>query len=184
MASSRGFHGRSPIRSRSRRLVAWDGGPFATKSAITSVGKSVWTTGVALDKDEESTIVRIRGQIIVLLELATAAGDGFAGAIGIGLATTQAFAAGSASLPGPGTDPDWGGWIWHSYFYTFGVAAQSQGADVPRNAMADLRIPIDSKAMRKMDSNMTLFGVTETQTEMGTAGMSYVADTRVLVKLP
>jgi len=178
-----GFHGRSQIRSR-RRQVAWDGGPFMTITDISATGKLLWTIGVVLDKDEESTIVRIRGQILARLVLSTAAGDGMSFAVGLGLVNSQAFTAGAGSVPGPGTDPDWGGWLWHQYFYVYGTAAQSLGQDTARNANSDVRIEIDSKAMRKMDSNQTLFGMFEVQAEAGTATVRLLADTRVLVKLP
>ena len=119
------------------------------------------------------------------LDLATAAGDGFLGALGIGIVTTDAFDAGITAVPGPFSDSDWDGWIWHHFFQLRGIAVQSQGADVAINSVGGtLRIPIDSKAMRIQSDNEVLFGMTETAVETGTAGMVVVADTRVLDKLP
>ena len=176
---------RSQLRSRvPRRKTVWDAGPLTTVGGQTSatVGKVLWTTAVALASDAVGTLVRTRGHILVQLDLATAAGDGFLGAIGLGIASSDAFNTAGA-LPGPFSDPAWPGWFWHQFFSLRGVAAQSQGADIARNAMADLRIDIDSKAMRIQKSNEVLFGMLETGSETGTAGLHFTAQTRLLYKL-
>ena len=102
----------------------------------------------------------------------------------MGIVTVQAFTVGGVTaLPAPFTTPEWDGWLWHSYFQMHGVSAQAVGADVARNVSADLRMVIDSKAMRKISENEVLFGVLEVGVETGTAQLRYSADTRVLFKL-
>ena len=169
-------------RSQKRESV-WDAGPNLVIAAISATGKTLWTNGRVLATESKATIVRIRGVMTFQLDLATAAGNGLSGAVGIGLVSQEAFAAGVASIPGPFDQPEWKGWMWHHYFSIRGVAAQSAGADVARNVSADLRLEIDSKAMRKMGSNETLFGIIDVEAEDGTASMAVVADTRVLFKL-
>ncbi len=182
MAFSRGFRGRS--RSPSKRLTAWADGPNNTLEGQAAVGNNGWTTGVVLAAESAATIVRIRGLLSLYLDLSTAAGDGFSGAVGLGIVTQQAFDAGSASLPDPFDDSFWAGWMWHSFWHLHGIAAQSQGQDVAVNAATDvLRIPIDTKAMRKFDLNQVLVGVIKLNVETGIAGLRFIADTRVLVKL-
>ena len=112
---------------------------------------------------------------------ASVAGDGFDGALGIGIVSTEAFGVASAGgVPGALTDADWDGWIWHSFFHLHQIAAtESEGS----NAVGSVaRITIDSKAMRIFEDSETLFGDVETVTD-GTAVGELWADTRILLKL-
>ena len=120
-------------------------------------------------------LIRTRGFIHYFLNAATAQGDGFFGAVGLGITTGFAFAAGSASCPGPLTESDWDGWFWHSFF-DVRLAETSLF-----NSFAHQRIEIDSKAMRKLDSQDVIFGMTEVL-ESGTAVLEMHGDTRLLVK--
>ena len=176
----RGFQARS-LRSSPKRLSAWGGGPADVQGVIAGTGKTLWGAGT-VTTESQVTIVRLRGMISMRLILSTSAGDGFHGAVGIGIATSAAFAIGVTALPGPITNVEWGGWMWHQFFQSLGVAVQSVGADVPRNTTADLRIPIDSKAMRKFGQDQVLFGMYES-TEVGVASLTLDADTRLLAKL-
>ena len=180
MALRRGFQGRIPARSK--RIVAWGFGPDFIQGVVAGTGKTLWSTAIALTGNPRATIVRIRGSLMLRLILATSVGDGFHGAIGLGVTTNEAFTAGAASIPGPVTQADWGGWMWHSFFQVLGIAAQSSGQDTARNITADIRMDIDSKAMRKFEDEQVLFGMVES-TEVGVASMSVDADTRVLFKL-
>ncbi len=176
---------RSAFPRSQRRKTFWDDGPLTTIGGQTSVTveKVPWATGAILATESMVTLVRTRGEILIQLDLATAAGDGFAGALGIGIVSGDAAVVGATAMPGPFSDADWPGWLWHQYFHLRGVASQSQGQDVARNSMADLRIQIDSKAQRIIKSNETVFGMLETASETGTAGLFFVAQTRILSKL-
>ena len=114
------------------------------------------------------------------LTVATAAGDGYAGAVGIYMMTEKAFAAGDASSLAPLADANSDMWLWHSFFdvrtltTTLGDGVNAQAASV--------RIPIDSKAMRKdFDPERVMVGVTDV-VEIGTATLIWHADTRQLFK--
>ena len=104
-------------------------------------------------------------------------GGGFAGAVGIGLVTDQAFAAGVASVPTPVTESAWDGWIYHRFFDT---RAASTATDTFAGSFE--RWEMDSKAMRKWDEDMTLFAVTEV-VEAGVCTLRVRADSRLLVML-
>ncbi len=175
--------GRFPRQSQTRRQTIWSKGPNQESTAITSTGKVLWTNGRALVSEAKATIVRIRGSLLMTLNKATTAGDGIVGAVGMGIVSTDAFGQGVASMPGPYDNPEWPGWIWHSYFHVKGVAAQTIGQDVARNSGLDVRLEIDSKAMRKWASNEVLMGVWDTDIETGDAQVNVVADTRILIKL-
>ncbi len=177
MAFPRGRSGR--IASSSRRLTEWTDGPGnPSVQQITAAGATQVTTG--LEALEALTVVRIRGEISLKLSTVTTVGDGFTNlGLGIGLVTTDAFDAGAASLPGPLTDKDWSGWIWHQLM---GQMAGSATTEVGRFPMEAIRYVIDTKAMRKMRPNQVLVGVVETGTEVGTAVLDFVMNTRMLFK--
>ena len=176
MARPRGF----PRRSGTKRSTSWANGAAAADVAITATGKGLWTTGVVLSAALKVTIVRTRGLANILLTSATAAGDGFHGALGLALVPTTAFVAGSAAIPGPFTEEDWDGWLWHSYFDVRAITATI--ADGVNAALVSQRMEIDSKAMRIFDEDMTLVGMFEV-VESGTAVAELHASTRLLVKL-
>jgi len=170
---------RGPTRT-SRRSTAWGVGPSATNIAVSSSTPQLWTLGSVLQLDDKSTIVRIRGHGLVLLESATAADDGFVGAVGIGIVTTAAFTAGVTAVPTPITEEDWEGWMWHQYISIQAFSATAN--DIASSLASAQRFEIDSKAMRKQNADETLFGAIEL-TLNGTAVATFNARTRVLDKL-
>jgi len=166
--------GFSPRRSSG---VARDWGAGPGSSVVTSrsssgqdiLGAGVQTTG------SELTLLRTRGIFEIFLLSATSAGDGFFGAVGIGVFTDQAFTAGVASLPLPLSDTFSNVWLWHSFFSVHAGVAGGLGA----GAEAHQRIMIDSKAMRKFDANQVITCVAE-YVELGTAQASVFMDSRIL----
>ena len=171
--SHRGF---SQVRSQ-RRVTTWEEGPGSqtvTNLSSSSVG-FVGSTIIPLD--EGLTIVRIRGRIMAYLMTITAAGDGFSGAFGIGIATTAAVATGIASVPTPVTEMSDDNWLYWTPFQMFG---QSAGLSVGPSEVINLEV--DTKAMRKFFSGMQLYAAIEV-VEEGTAVGELWFDSRLLVKL-
>jgi len=164
-----------------RRPVTWAVGPTIVQQAISATGKLLWTTSITgAGEALERTVMRIRGGGLIHLLTATAAGDGFSFGLGIGLVSEQAQATGPGAIPGPLTDRDWDGWIWHMQGSIVAVTATiSDGV----NAVSVARhFDIDSKAMRKWDSDAdAIVGVLEV-TELGTATAEIQASTRLLLK--
>ena len=169
----RSFQGR-------RRAKAWDDGPggtgvtefAATGSAILGSGR---TSNVA-----DITLARLRGACQVFLQTAAGAGEGFHGAVGVAIVTSAAFAAGVASVPTPITERGWDGWLYHQFFDIH--AAEATTANVVQAATGNHRWDVDSKAMRKLEADMTLMAVAEV-VEIGTATMDIFFDSRVLFLL-
>ena len=176
MARGRSGYG-SSRRGTARRLTSWGAGPGSQSSlGVSASSNSFLGAGLVITSDEEVTIVRIRGLFRVLLTAATAVGDGFFGAVGIGIVATSAFDAGISSVPTPVTEVSWEGWLWHSFFgvhRSLGDGAPSESTD----------LVIDSKAMRKQNSDEVLYAAVEL-TEEGTATADLYLDARVLDKLP
>jgi len=133
------------------------------------------------------TLVRTRGQLLLFLQQAAAAGDGFTGAFGIGMVTDEAFTAGVASMPGPLNSDEWDGWLFHSYFALFASSiisdTVSSADDFPNVQSAAFRLEVDSKAMRKTKSFNVMFAAVEVQ-EVGTADIRWAFNSRQLFKLP
>ena len=178
MPSRSGYNPRIPSRSSVRRETKWSVGPNDSSGASSS-GQVLWTNGVVLSTESLATIVRIRGFWDCWLTAGDAANAGFEGAIGLGLVSDEAFAAGAASVPGPISEVDWDGWMFHQFFNvkTQGAFNVASGLN-----MAYQRISIDCKAMRKITDGYTLCGVVE-HTEIGTAVLAQEGNTRVLLKL-
>ena len=178
MAHSRRFA--RPIRS-SRRTTLWNEGPFSQAiQSVTAAGLTIIGTGQSAFGS--TTIVRIRGEFVMWLEVVTAIGDGFTrGAVGIGIVTADAFGIGGTAMPSPGSNADWGGWMWYQSFGPLVGLSVTEADNSGRLSM--VRFPIDTKAMRKMQPNEVLFGALSLSTEIGAATVSFGMNTRMLVKL-
>ena len=180
MARSRGF----PLRQfpTSKRQTAWASGPEAVALSLAASGKAIWTFGVALlAGGDKATIVRTRGFGRVHLR-GSAGGitDGFAGAVGLAIVPSTAFAIGVTAIPGPLTEEDWDGWLWHEFFDI--RTTTSVTADLGEQVIASKAFVIDSKAMRKISGDETVVGMLEA-TETGVEALAFNARCRMLVKL-
>ena len=174
MARRRGFS--QAVGTRTRRATNWGIGPGGT--GITSISASssvILGSGVALVTTDPVTIVRTRGQFDAFLTSASTPGDGYQGAIGIGIVSSPAFAIGITAMPTPLTEVEWDGWLYHRFF-----GAHNPKVDV--SDAAGVSIEVDSKAMRKWGDAVTLFAAIEV-VEIGTAVLNVFFDSRVLIKI-
>ena len=176
------------IRSQ-RKRTSWDVGPETAgggqPQTITASLGELAAVAVQLLVDNQ-TLVRTRGELMMLLETSSLQGNGFHGAFGIAKATTAAITAGAASVPTPLTEEEWDGWIYHRYFSllsggTIAVATAAQQADQVNATTAALRLEVDSKAMRKVEIFEGLYAAIEV-VEFGTAQMTWSFNSRLLFK--
>ncbi len=167
--------------SSSRRLTEWSEGPKNDViQSITAAGGTLVSTGS--EAQESLTTVRIRGEWVLWLEAVGTIGDGFSGVgLGIGIVSADAFAQGVAATPIPFNDADWGGWIW--YHMMGPIVGFSVTESENTGPVSQVRVPIDSKAMRKTGPNEVLFGSIQTIGEVGAATLSFGMRTRILDKL-
>jgi len=178
MPSRRGFH---PVRNRSRRLMSWGVGPGSqVLTQLTASGSSILGSGAVLATEDRSTVIRIRGYFQAYLSLITTLNDGYHAALGIGIASGDAFGIGQTALPNPLDDVDWPGWMYHRFFDVHGVTAGE--ADGINAGIATTGFEVDTKAMRKWGSNEVLFASVQV-VEAGTATINMFFDTRILLKL-
>ena len=186
MASSR--RSRFPRQSVVHRS-SWEVGPETSggggPQAFSGTGAILAGTAVQAAVDG-LTLIRTRGEFLMYLLSATAAGDGFHGAIGIAKATTAAIVAGAASVPTPITEEAWDGWLYHRYVSLIApgpmaVATAAQETLQHANVTAAIRIELDSKAMRKQSVDEGFYFAVEF-TAHGTAAAEFLMNSRMLVK--
>ncbi len=166
-----------PFRQRSRRQTDWGFGPDIIAQTLSSSAKLLGTTSLGIT--EVQMLIRIRGMMHLVLETSGGVGNGFIGASGIALVNSDAFGVGITAIPGPFTDAHWDNWIWHTFFDVRSITATI--ADGVNAGVCHVRIPVDSKAMRKWDPAETLVWMTEVS-ESGAATLKVNADSRILLK--
>jgi len=177
VARERGIHrGRALSKPRA---TGWNDGTGGTGiSGFTASGAFFMGNAFGFTADG-FTIVRQRGLLRLWGTLATAPGDGFVGAFGIGLATTAAVVAGVAAVPTPITEQDDENWMfWHAISVHNPVVSSTE---IARSFFQE--VVVDVKAMRKVASGMSIYSIIEL-VETGTATMSGSWDSRMLTKLP
>jgi len=176
---------RTSVRHRS----SWEVGPQTSGGGSTQTvnGSAAQLAGTAVAiLTDGVTLIRSRGEFLLFLRLATAAGDGFTGAFGIAKATAAAVVAGVASVPTPLTEDSWDGWLYHRFFSCISagpiaVATAAQEALQVNNVSAGVRFEVDSKAMRKADIDESFYAVIEV-IEVGTSELTWAFNSRLLFK--
>ncbi len=147
----RSFRGNN---SRSARLTEWGGLADQGFVAVASTGATI-VSSIAFE--DPGTLIRSRGSIGVHPTDFTADGN-VVGAFGAGIVSFEAAAIGVTAVPHPYRDSDWGGWmIWESYQFRL-----EHDSNIGK-FMPTIRIPIDSKAMRKVGPNEVIVFVAESQ---------------------
>ena len=159
-----------------RRRTGWEPGPEGILSPASSA-VSLFPTGRTLLSDG-NTLIRTRGELALILLTTSAPQSGFQVAFGMCIVSAKAAAIGATAVPGPLTEISWEGWFFH-WQGTVKIAVLTEFHVEP---MASVRVPIDSKAMRKTDTDETILGVLET-VEVGTSTMHAELRSRQLFKL-
>ena len=141
---------------------------------------ALFTTGQQLLVDG-LTLVRTRGELLVQLLTSDGAGGagGFRWAAGICIVTENAAGVGVTAVPSPITDLGWDGWLWHQ----LGNVRVQETTLLGQQLAATVRVPIDSKAMRKMRSLDFIIAAFQV-VEVGVSTIEAHLETRMLVKLP
>jgi len=179
MARSRGFsQGRARPRS-SGVARSWDAGPGGTAvTVISSSSISILGAGITPVAGVGTlTVLRTRGILDLFLRSnVTADGDGFFGAVAMGVVSATAFGVGVTAVPSPITDPSFG-WMWHSFI----SCHQGEISGSNMGAAGAQRLEIDGKAMRKLGPEEFLFAVIEV-VEIGSAVLHVSLDSRILAQ--
>ena len=171
-----------------RRKTSWEIGPQTGtdgSAQVLSSSAATIATGAVTPGLPGVTVIRTRGELLLVLKSASVVGAGFHGAFGIGIASAAAVAAGIGSVPTPITEEGSENWLYHRYFavVSAGVVDGTASTDSDPNTGAVLRVEVDSKAMRKFDDQLVIYAAIEV-TEAGAATMDWYFNSRQLVKLP
>ena len=162
-----------------KRRTKWEGAQIDLGNiAIGSPGFTVVIPETLLENDPNSTVVRVRGELMVSSDTASSSDSfGFC-SVGIMLVDSKALAAGIASLQTPATDigSDW------LYWDVFNIG-EAGASHTERSILSTNRHVVDSKAMRKVGSNQALVLVAEVVTCEGTTLANLCGELRVLLKL-
>ena len=172
-----GRHSRFHRTSGPPKAKLWDAGPRQViVPSITAGGATLWAVGVQATVD--LTLLRIRGSLACWLESVGTIGDGFARVgHGICIVNENAFGVGVTAVPHPLTDMNWDGWIFYNIMSP--VIGFSVTESENTGPLSQVRIEVDSKAMRKHKPLDVLVGVTEVAGEIGAATLQVIAETRI-----
>ena len=178
----------SRLGTPQRRQSSWQVGPGGTAEQLFTTSTALILGSVANATEDGLTVVRLRGELLLMLTTADAVGGGYTGAFGIGVASADATAVGVTAVPNPINDEDWDGWLYHRYWSlaaggVLAAAAAADATDQVNSTTAALRLEVDSKAMRKLPENMGIFASLQV-TESGVSLMSAWFNSRILIKLP
>ena len=175
MAGRRAFSRVAP-----KRRTSWQGSNITLAATTGASTASAIVFEAILETFPNPTIVRVRGEVLVVL---TARGANVSDTIltcGIKLVTATAFAAGVASMETPNTDVG-RDWLWWGTKAVSMLTAQPVATDSD-GEMITTRLAIDSKAMRKVESNKVLVFVAENTVITSTATLVITGGVRVLLK--
>jgi len=148
-------HFRRPIRSGSRSMKTWLGQALPAQISDLTPTTGLFSAGNKFfggPFTEDVTILRTRGSwgVQITGSSATASGEAYSVAMGVGLTTEEAALAGA--FPFPYDNPDWDGWFIYQT-----MALRPYSSEAVANAIGfHGEMEIDSKAMRKIQSGMVL----------------------------
>jgi len=173
--------GLRPVVRSTKRRVTWEG--TQVDLAGVAVGGSLFQTAVTeaiFENFPNPTVVRVRGEIMVINDATSSAGAFGHIACGLMLVDAKALAIGITALELPATDVG-SDWLWWDCF-TFGEQIANE---VDNSGLNFNRKQIDNKAMRVVQPNQALVFVAEIVKCEGTTLVGNVCgEFRVLLKAP
>ena len=173
MANNR--RGRPQVRSV-RRPTFWEGARINHTLSSGSSFSTVIVSEATLENTPNPTIVRSRGDLIVTINSAGAVARANFTA-GLIVVTADALAAGAVPSPLSDIGSDWLWWNARAMNTTAG------GRSLDNDSEGGIaRIPVDSKAMRKVGLNQVMILVTNITPETLTVGVDVTGVIRVLLK--
>ncbi len=162
------------------RRTSWEGSQISLSLTTAVQAQGSLVSESVLETFPNPTIVRIRGEVNVAVTAAGAGGANSNCVMGIKLTTASAFAAGGASVESPFTEIG-GDWIWwHSATMRNSAAFTTTDSDLDGGRF--VRVPVDSKAMRKVGPNQVLIFVAHNVVSGSTQTLVVGGVIRVLLK--
>ncbi len=163
--------------ARSQRQFVWSNIVSSMIVTAAASGKAVGTN-VGLSSAGGLTLIRTRGWLGIHLDPTTIA-DALQVGVGLGVFSSDAFAAGGGSMPGPLTEVDYD-WVFHTVRVMGpSFTATEDGTNILHNVWVD----VDSKAMRKLKPNQVLGWIAEVTILSGGGSIDLGVSARHLFKL-
>ncbi len=133
----------------------------------------------SIDSTTAQTILRMIGEYSISPTSAPVAGDRAAVGVGIGVVSSDAFAAGSGSMPDPSAEADYPWLYWANHTFSYAGVEPSQGG-----AALSVRKFFDIKSMRRMKPRESLATVVQYVNLNGDPPLTFAMGvTRVLLGL-
>ena len=132
--------------------------------------------GGNLGLDGPWTCIRMLGEYIIGVDAAPTAQDAVSIGVAIGVASTDALIIGATAIPSPISEPQfpWLRWAVHDFFFNDTSLADGNARSI--------RVPFDSRSMRKLKPREALFVVAEYADTAGAPPMQIEhSQVRVLV---
>ena len=165
-------------RAVPRRPVSWEGASFSSLALAGAATTLTMQSEANLESDREPTIVRVRGEIVWGLRVASAIPTN--GLLTFGLMLLPTVTIGAAPSPFSDLGSDWLWWKSVPAQIGLGTLAAPTG---PRNEVGTHgRFEVDNKSMRKVGVNMTLVLVVQATSITGIATFDFTGVFRFLVK--
>ena len=173
MPRGRGYRGAG---YSSPRRTFWSA---TTPAAFTLPDDTSLILAIFNPSEAPETLIRTRGEFTVYVDTSTiAVGEAAMFGFGIGMVTEAAATVGVGSVPTPLTDADWDGWLYHRFV---GLGAETTVAS-DDEGLHMARVVVDSKAMRKVDTDQRLVIVAENIGLVGAFTMQGTCSLRLLSK--
>jgi len=158
---------------------AWEETPGGGASTAVSVAGTGILGAGRTPTVSEVTILRTRGRFMIQLADPNAAGDEMRLTAGIGIVSSDAFAAGAGSMPDPLTDIAYPWMWWDTWFLKPGSA--TVGNPQPQSSVQSNMV-VDVKAMRKVGIDQTIALIFEVTDVVGTPVANIAFDGRLLLQ--
>ncbi len=153
----------------------------ATSQPITAVGT---TLGASLAVTAAQTVLRMIGGFRLASTGVATAADNCRITVGIGVVSTDAFTAGSGSVPDPGGEPDYPWLYWKSTHLFYPAAVSATAGQGDQTGVGSATVLFDIRSMRKMKPRESLAWVIEYADISGTPPIQVMLDqVRVLIGL-
>jgi len=166
-----------PRRGNSGRVIdfkAWLG----MAATDISVGSAQTNLGSSLAFTAPGTILRCRGYVQAAMDATKQVDDTIGLAFGLCIASTEAVAAGAASVPDPFDEVEYP-WLWWGSMFLRSSTTTTEGNAWGTTAQ---RLEVDTKAMRRFKPEQSLVWVVQSATVSGAPATDVTMGfTRVLI---
>jgi len=128
---------------------------------------------------QPETILRAIGEVFVSIRTATTALDEAIITFGLGIVSADAASAGGTSMPDPADEPEYPWMWWHTHHFFSAFAVDGTGSD--EFGVGMIRIPVLTKAMRKVKPQQAVVLLAQYEDIAGTPALRVGGHVRCLV---